>query len=89
MKTKKKRKINDPQHNAEPRMMNNIDTTKRLKVKPAEQVGRIQEKKQKKTYRMAIRTPPNRKTMAFNVRDQCALYITYICWEDCIYTCVT
>jgi hypothetical protein len=32
----KKRKINDPQHNTEPRMMNNIDTTKRLKVKPAE-----------------------------------------------------
>lgn len=36
MKTKKKRKINDPQHNTEPRMMNNIGTTKRLKVKPAE-----------------------------------------------------
>lgn len=32
----KKKKINDPQHNAEPKMMNNIGTTKTLKVKPAE-----------------------------------------------------
>lgn len=58
---KKKRKINDPQHNAEPRMMNNIGTTKRLKMKPAEQVGRIQEKKQKKTIQNGNTDPTKQK----------------------------